>query len=181
MSEEKPDIRSLGQDKMQAMFAEFGQPKYRANQVYDWLWAKGVTSFDDMTNLPKGLREDMKERFEFRFFGETDEQHSNDGTVKSAFKTYDNKVIEGVLIPTEKRKTACISSQVGCSLACKFCATGKLKRLRNLTAAEIYDQVTMVDEQSMLKFGTHLTNIVYMGMGEPLLNYKNVVESVELI
>ncbi len=177
----KPDIRKMDPTKLEEMLKGLGQPAYRARQVHEWLWVKGAMSFDEMTSLPKKLRDELEGEFEFHKFSGLEEQISSDGTIKSAFKTFDAKVIEGVLIPTEKRKTACISSQIGCSLACKFCATGKLKRLRNLEASEIYDQVRLVDAQSMRTYGEHLTNIVYMGMGEPLLNYKNVMRSVELI
>ena len=108
-------------------------------------------------------------------------ERSNDGTIKYSLKLHDNKLVEGVLIPSKKRLTACISSQVGCSLSCTFCATGTLKLERNLNYAEIYDQIFILNEEALLNFGKPLSNIVYMGMGEPLLNYENLLKSIELV
>ena len=108
-------------------------------------------------------------------------QKSADGTIKNAVRLHDDLIVESVLIPTKKRTTACVSSQVGCSLDCSFCATARLKRMRNLNADEIYDQVVAIDRESRLYHDKPLTNIVYMGMGEPLMNYKNVLESIEKI
>lgn len=150
-------------------------------QVYEWLWKKNARSFDHMTNLSLELREKLKETFDFPALTLDATQQSVDGTWKLRFKTHDGHLIEGVLIPTEKRLTACVSSQIGCSLSCRFCATGTMDRVRNLSFEEIYDQVAMLDELSHAQFGKGLTNIVYMGMGEPLLNYKNVVRSTERI
>lgn len=150
-------------------------------QAYEWLWKKHVRSFDDMSNLSIDLRKKLSEDFEFNAIKVDATQYSHDGTVKSRFRTHDNHLIEGVLIPTEKRNTACVSSQVGCSLTCKFCATGKMERKRNLDFDEIYDQVALLNEQSEKVYGKKLTNIVYMGMGEPLLNYKNVLKSIDRI
>ncbi len=158
-----------------------GEPAFRARQVYSWLWEKSARSFDEMTNLSKPLREKLKEQFALNAIEVATSQISNDRTIKSGFRLHDGFVIEGVLIPTDDRMTACVSSQVGCSLTCKFCATGKLDRIRNLDAAEIYDQVAMIKQQSEEKYGIPLTNIVYMGMGEPLLNYANVLKSIERI
>jgi 23S rRNA (adenine2503-C2)-methyltransferase len=113
---------------------------------------------------------------------EVDEmQRSNDGTIKNAIKLHDNLIVESVLIPTETRTTACVSSQVGCSLDCNFCATARLKKMRNLNPDEIYDQVVAIDKQSRLYHNHKLSNIVFMGMGEPLLNYKNVLEAINKI
>ena len=158
-----------------------GEKKFRAKQVYEWLWQRSAHDFDAMTNLSKGFREQLKERFTINEVRVADKQVSNDGTVKNAFQLHDKHVVEGVLIPTDSRMTACISSQVGCSLTCAFCATGRLKRLRNLNPDEIYDQVVNLRDQAEELYQQPLTNIVYMGMGEPLLNYKNVLESVEKI
>jgi 23S rRNA (adenine2503-C2)-methyltransferase len=149
--------------------------------VYEWLWKKSARSFGEMTNLSKELRVKLEELFSINVIQEHVVQKSNDGTIKASYKLFDGNIVEGVLIPTDTRMTACVSSQVGCSLACKFCATGFLDRKRNLDAAEIYDQVVMLNKQAMENFGQPLSNIVYMGMGEPLLTYANVMESVDRI
>src|SRR5580698_8969968 len=175
------NIRHLKLKDITTWFQEKGEPSFRAKQVYEWLWKKSALSLDDMTNLPKATREVLKNNFEIHRFDNVISQVSKDGTVKNAFHLYDNKRVEGVLIPAEKRMTACISSQVGCSLDCKFCATGRLKRERNLGADEIYDEVVYIQKQTLEKYNTPLTNIVFMGMGEPLLNYNNVMEAIEKI
>jgi 23S rRNA (adenine2503-C2)-methyltransferase len=151
--------------------------------VYEWIWKKGANSFSEMTNLSKTFREKLKEKFFIDHIAEDVVQSSNDGTLKSRFRLHDGALIESVLIPVpaDNRYTVCVSSQVGCSLTCKFCATGQMKRVRNLTAGEIYDQVTKVNMQSMAHFDHPLTNIVYMGMGEPLLAYREVMESIKHI
>ena len=156
-------------------------PTFRAKQVYEWLWKKSVSSFEEMRNVSKETIQLLNEHFVILHAKITESQKSADRTIKSAFTLYDNNNIEGVLIPTKSRMTACISSQVGCSLTCKFCATGKLDRLRNLNAGEIYDQVFMLNEQALSNYNQKLSNIVYMGMGEPLLNYRNVLESIDKI
>ena len=177
----KKDIRELSQLELEEVFQEVGEPKFRAKQVHEWLWKKGVHSFEAMTNLSKKLREFLDENFAINGIELDKVQHSLDGTIKSRFRLYDGHLIESVLIPVpaDNRYTACVSSQVGCSLSCTFCATGRMKRVRNLDAGEIYDQVVLVNRQAEETFGHPLTNIVYMGMGEPLLAYKNVLESVE--
>jgi 23S rRNA (adenine2503-C2)-methyltransferase len=134
-----------------------------------------------MSNLSKPLRDWLKETFVINAVIISDQQVSNDRTIKCAMKLHDGNVVESVLIPTKSRMTACISSQVGCSLTCAFCATGKLKRLRNLNADEIYDQVALVKNLAETKYNQPLTNIVYMGMGEPLLNYAETIRSVDRI
>lgn len=179
--ETKTDIRQLSLETITEDLKEMGEPAFRARQVYSWLWEKSARTFDDMTNLSKPLREKLKERYVINAISVATSQVSNDRTIKSGFRLYDGHLIEGVLIPTEDRMTACVSSQVGCSLTCKFCATGKLERIRNLDASEIYDQVAMIRQQSEQEYGIPLSNIVYMGMGEPLLNYSNVIKSVERI
>ncbi|MFY0674677.1 MAG: 23S rRNA (adenine(2503)-C(2))-methyltransferase RlmN [Bacteroidia bacterium] len=177
----KKDIRSLKEEQLIALFAEISEPKFRAKQVHQWLWQKAVSSFDQMTNLPKALREKLNDQFEIREIEIADEQISEDGTIKFGFKVFDGEFIEGVLIPKGDRMTACISSQVGCSLTCKFCATASLDRKRNLDFFEIFDQVVIIDRKAKENYGKPLTNIVYMGMGEPLLNYANVKKSIEHI
>jgi 23S rRNA (adenine2503-C2)-methyltransferase len=182
MSEiKKRNIRALSQDELIEFFLANGEKKFRANQVFDWVWKKSFTSFDEMSNISKGTRELLNNNFYFNILTIDSKQISKDRTIKCGFKLYDGSIVEGVLIPTKKRMTACISSQVGCSLACEFCATGKLKRVRNLTYDEIYDQVVTINNLAEEHYGKGLTNIVYMGMGEPLLNYKNTLESIKKI
>lgn len=177
----KKDIRKLSLDELKTVVKSMGEKAFRAKQIYEWLWEKSATNISEMTNLSKALRERLEAEFEIRAVAVDQSQHSSDGTVKDAFKLYDDSIVEGVLIPTRDRSTACISSQVGCSLSCKFCATGYMKRVRNLEAGEIYDQVVLLNKQSLEVLERPLTNIVYMGMGEPLLNYKNVLQSIDRI
>jgi 23S rRNA (adenine2503-C2)-methyltransferase len=180
-AKEKIDIRSLNPEQLQQHFASLlGEEKsFRAKQVYEWLWKKSCFSFDEMSNISKELRAKLDENFVINNVKIHRSQYSADKTIKNSFILHDDHLIEGVLIPTTERMTACVSSQVGCSLTCKFCATGYMERKRNLDAAEIYDQVVLIDRQARENYGIPLSNIVYMGMGEPLLNYKNVLESVE--
>jgi 23S rRNA (adenine2503-C2)-methyltransferase len=178
---EKPNIRGFSKDQLKAFFVEKGEKPFRADQVYQWVWQKSAASFQDMTNLPKDLRLFLENHFQIHQLKIASSQRSKDGTIKIAFELHDGKFVEGVLIPANDRMTACISSQVGCSLDCKFCATARLKMMRNLSPDEIYDQVVAINEVAKKTYGKHLTNIVYMGMGEPLLNYKNVMTSIQLI
>ena len=177
----KPNIRELSEDELKRWFIENNEPGFRSKQVYEWLWQKSVRDFDAMSNLSKPLREKLFHSFTIHGAEIDTSQISRDRTIKNAFRLFDGNIVEGVLIPTETRMTACVSSQVGCSLSCKFCATGKLERIRNLEAGEIYDQVAILREQAEEKYGIPLSNIVYMGMGEPLLNYSNVIESINRI
>jgi 23S rRNA (adenine2503-C2)-methyltransferase len=177
----KKDIRALSLDQLTQVFEEIGEPAFRAKQVYDWLWAKRATDFSEMSNLSKKLREYLEEHFSINAVQIHELQVSSDRTIKCAMRLHDNYVVESVLIPHHERMTACISSQVGCSLTCKFCATGKLKRMRNLNADEIFDQVVLVKNTAMERYEAPLTNIVYMGMGEPLLNYAETLKSIEKI
>jgi len=181
MADTKRDIRKLKADELRQFFVQHGEKPFRAQQVYEWLWNKAVKDFDQMTNLSVNLRELLKQHFSINPIKVDRMQRSADGTIKNAVVLYDGLVVESVLIPTEKRITACVSSQVGCSLACNFCATARLKRMRNLSVDEIYDQVVAVKEQAETFFGRPLTNIVFMGMGEPLLNYANVISAIEKI
>lgn len=178
---QKPDIRNLELEEISEFFLQRGEKKFRAKQVYEWLWAKGVTRFEEMTNLSKPLRTVLARNFSIHPVRINNIQLSKDGTVKSGFLLYDDNVVEGVLIPTKARATACISSQVGCSLACSFCATGKLKFRRNLEIGEIFDQVTIIRKQANEQLNRQLTNIVLMGMGEPLLNYTNVLKAMNRV
>lgn len=177
----KINIRSLSQDELKNFFTEHGEKAFRAKQAWEWLWAKSARNFEEMSNLSKETRMMMNEHFTLPVVTVSDQQISSDKTIKSAFRLHDGNIVEGVLIPTDSRITACISAQVGCSLTCKFCATGKLDRLRNLDPEEMYDQVVLIRDQAMKKYKQTLTNIVYMGMGEPLLNYKNVLQSIDRI
>lgn len=161
--------------------ASIDEKRFRARQVYEWLWKKSASSFDEMSNLSKNLRDKLSEDFAIKPIKTKMAQYSNDGTIKSVFELHDTNVIEGVLIPADDRMTACVSSQVGCSLSCKFCATGYMERMRNLDPGEIYDQVVAIDKLAKENFDHPLTNIVFMGMGEPLLNYKNVMEGIHRI
>ena len=177
----KKDIRTLDSTALKEAILGLGEKGFRAKQIEEWIWTKGASSFEEMSNLSKGLRDRLNEEFSLQRIDIADQQFSNDGTIKCAFDVRAGQVVEGVLIPTSKRMTACISSQAGCSLACKFCATGRLKLLKNLTAGEIYDQVEMIRSMAQEQYDQGLTNIVYMGMGEPLLNYREVLASVDRI
>jgi 23S rRNA (adenine2503-C2)-methyltransferase len=177
----KKDIRALSKEALQDFFKTQGLQTYRATQVYQWLWSKGVHDFDKMTNLSKETRSLLDTYFTINHIAVDQQQRSKDGTFKNAIKLHDNRVVESVLIPAKNRTTACVSSQVGCSLDCKFCATSKLDRMRNLNVDEIFDQVVAIDQQSKTYFDIPLSNIVFMGMGEPLMNYKNVIESIDKI
>lgn len=173
------NIRNLSLKELQEAFVSRNEKPFRAKQVYEWLWKKNAASFEEMTNLSKELRELLQSDFYIDHIQLQDQQISKDKTIKCAFTIEEGKVVEGVLIPTTSRMTACISSQVGCSLSCTFCATGRLKLLRNLSAGEIVDQVVYLKNQAEERYGQNLSNIVYMGMGEPLLNYKNVLHSID--
>ena len=175
------NIRTLSLAEIEQYFEELGEKKFRAKQLWEWLWQKKAQSFADMSNLSKELRQKLGEQFTLPALTINSTQYSADGTVKSGFKTHDGHLVEGVLIPTEKRYTACVSSQIGCSLSCKFCATGYIDRKRNLNFDEIYDEVVLINQQSERIYNHKLTNIVFMGMGEPLLNYKNVMKAIERI
>ncbi len=177
----KKNIRHLGLNDLEAFFETLNEKKFRAKQVYEWLWTRQAQTFDAMTNLSKDLRAKLEENFTLPALSVDTTQYSGDGTVKSRFRTWDKHLVEGVLIPTDERKTACVSSQIGCSLSCKFCATGYMDRKRNLDFDEIFDEVVLINEQSEKVFNKKLTNIVFMGMGEPLLNYKNVLKAIERI
>lgn len=175
------NIREINSTELKQTLVDWGEKPFRAKQIEEWIWSKGAGSFEEMSNLSVALRERLKDSFQLSRIELAEQQFSADGTIKCAFDVRAGQVIEGVLIPTSKRMTACISSQVGCSLACKFCATGKLKLLKNLTAAEIYDQVEMIRSMAIEHYDQPLSNIVYMGMGEPLLNYSAVLESIDRI
>lgn len=181
MATEKKDIRALTKEQLRDFFVKEGDKAFRGNQVYEWLWQKSAHNFEDMTNVSKETRAMLEANFVINHIRVDQMQRSNDGTIKNAVKLHDNLTVESVLIPTTTRTTACVSSQVGCSLDCKFCATARLKRMRNLNPDEIYDQVVVIDNQSKLYFDRPLSNIVFMGMGEPLMNYNNVLKAIDKI
>ena len=181
MKNGKKDIRALTKEQLQQFFVGQGDKSFRGTQVYEWLWGKGAHSFEDMTNISKETRAMLEENYVINHIKVDQIQRSSDGTIKNAVKLHDDLTVESVLIPTKTRTTACVSSQVGCSLDCKFCATAKLKRMRNLNPDEIYDQVVAIDNESRLYFDKPLSNIVFMGMGEPLMNYNNVMKAIEKI
>ncbi|MEO1546481.1 MAG: 23S rRNA (adenine(2503)-C(2))-methyltransferase RlmN [Bacteroidota bacterium] len=181
MQQNKKDIRALTKAQIRTFFEERGDKAFRGNQVYEWLWQKSAHTFDEMTNISLETRKKLEDTFVINHIEVDQMQRSSDGTIKNAVKLHDGLVVESVLIPTETRTTACVSSQVGCSLDCKFCATARLKRMRNLNPDEIYDQVVAIDQQSRLYFDRPLSNIVFMGMGEPLMNYNNVLKAIDKI
>lgn len=181
MQTEKRDIRALTKEQLRDFFVSNGDKAFRGNQVYEWLWQKRAHSFEDMTNVSKETRAMLEANFVINHIKVDTMQRSEDGTVKNAVRLHDDLIVESVLIPTETRTTACVSSQVGCSLDCNFCATARLKRMRNLNPDEIYDQVAAIDNESRLYYNRPLSNIVFMGMGEPLMNYNNVMAAIEKI
>jgi 23S rRNA (adenine2503-C2)-methyltransferase len=181
MSTQKKDIRALTKEQLRDFFVKQGDKAFRGNQVYEWLWQKSAHNFDDMTNISLATRTMLENHFVINHIKVDTLQRSSDGTVKNAVKLHDGLIVESVLIPTKSRTTACVSSQVGCSLDCKFCATARLKRMRNLNPDEIYDQVVAIDKESRLYFDRPLSNIVFMGMGEPLMNYNNVLKAIDKI
>jgi 23S rRNA (adenine2503-C2)-methyltransferase len=181
MQIDKKDIRALTKEQLRQFFVTNGDKAFRGNQVYEWLWQKRAHTFEDMTNVSKETRAMLEANFVINHIKVDTLQRSEDGTVKNAVRLHDDLIVESVLIPTETRTTACVSSQVGCSLDCNFCATARLKRMRNLEPGEIYDQVAAIDNESRLYFDRPLSNIVFMGMGEPLMNYPNVMKAIDMI
>jgi len=177
----KKDIRSLTELEFKDILISNSFKPYRAKQVFHWLWNKSIYNFSEMNNLPDDLISFLEKNFVINSIRVHKMQKSSDGTIKNAIELFDGLVVECVLIPTKDRITACVSSQVGCSLNCKFCATARLKRMRNLNPDEIYDQVVLIRRQAKEFFKRSLTNIVFMGMGEPLMNYNNVLKSIDKI
>ena len=175
------NLRDSSLGDLERMMIEMGEPKYRAKQVYEWIWQKFAGDVQEMSNIPKELREKIAASYTIPKVNIHHSQYSSDGTIKNRLQLHDKHFVESVLIPGDKRLTGCISSQVGCSLSCKFCATGYMDRKRNLDFDEIVDEVTLLNEQSEKHYGKPLSNIVFMGMGEPLLNYKNVLKAIERI
>lgn len=181
MEIKKKDIRALTKEQLREFFVKNDDKAFRGNQVYEWLWQKSAHSFEAMTNVSIETRQMLQDNFVINHIKVDQIQRSSDGTIKNAVRLHDDLIVESVLIPTTSRTTACVSSQVGCSLDCKFCATSRLKRMRNLNPDEIYDQVVAIDNESRLYHNRALSNIVFMGMGEPLMNYNNVLKAIEKI
>ena len=175
----KINIRTQTLAELEAFFISNNEKSYRAKQVYDWLWLKSAHNFDTMTNIPLPIRNLLQSHFFINNIQINKLLKSSDGTIKVSFKLHDYKLVEGVLIPEKQRVTACISSQVGCALNCGFCATGKLGFIRNLEHDEIFDEVVLLRNLSIEHYSVPLSNIVYMGMGEPLMNYDNVLRSIQ--
>ena len=179
MREKLKDIRTLSIDSLRDFFIQNKFQSYRGDQVYEWIWKKGIHDFNQMSNLSKELRNLLINNFKINHVDIDFFKKSNDGTIKNSVKLHDGLFVESVLIPSKNRSTACVSSQVGCSLNCKFCATSKIKRLRNLNMDEIFDQVILMDKQSRTNFNRSISNIVFMGMGEPLMNYNNMIAAIK--
>ncbi len=177
---QKEDVRNLSCEELSQYFVGIGEETFRAAQVFEWIYQKGAWSFEAMTNLPKGLRERLKQDFNLQPNTISQKQISQEGTTKFLFDLFDHEKIESVLIPTPTRTTACISTQAGCKFGCKFCASGIGGWSRNLTCAEILTQVLHVKEES-LKHRRPLSNIVFMGTGEPLDNFENLFKAVKII
>lgn len=175
------NLRLVPIEELQEQLAIWQEPKFRAKQIQEWLWKKQVRSISEMTNLSLNLREKLSEIYHIPTIKVDLSQYSEDGTIKNRLRLPDGHIIESVLIPTETRMTACVSSQAGCGLSCKFCATGYLKKGRDVHFDEIVEEVTMLNELAQKEYGRHLSNIVFMGMGEPLLNYKNVMKAIKII
>jgi len=178
---DKKDIRAISLEELKNFLVLHNEKAFRAKQIWEWIWKKSVRSISEMSNISKELRNLLNDNFEILPITLKFSQKSKDGTIKAGFSLSDGKIIEGVLIPSSDRTTACISSQVGCNLNCKFCATGKIKMQRNLTCGEIYDQVVEINKLSLEVYNYPLSNVVIMGMGEPLLNYDNVLAGIDKI
>ncbi|NLA23809.1 MAG: 23S rRNA (adenine(2503)-C(2))-methyltransferase RlmN [Bacteroidales bacterium] len=181
MSAQKPDIREISQEEISDFVKSSGEKPFRLKQLNEWLWIKGAQSFDEMTSLSKAFRDKLNENFSFKTIEIFQEQHSKDKTVKIAFRLFDLSIIEGVLIPSSNRVTACISSQVGCAMNCKFCATGSMGYKRNLSIGEVFDQFTILNKRSIEIYEKPLSNIVVMGMGEPFMNFDNLMFALNKI
>lgn len=177
----KTDIRQASDEALLKFLAEHNEKPYRLKQLKPWLWKHFIGSFKDIRNMPAGLIEAFSSAFTLTMCETINTLEDTDGTEKAAFRLVDNQVIEGVLIPAADRFTACISTQAGCPVRCAFCATGSLGFKRNLSSAEIYGQFVNLNRRAVEKWGKPLTNIVLMGMGEPLLNYEEVIRFINLI
>ena len=175
------DIRLITPENLEQLLKKNKFPIYRSKQIQNWARKIDIQSFNQMSNLPNDLIQFLSENFKLNKLKVKTIKKSFDGTIKFAIQLYENLIVEAVLIPSNKRITACVSSQVGCSLDCNFCATSKIKKMRNLESYEIFDQIMLLNKEAINHFSYPITNIVFMGMGEPLLNYKNVIESIDQI
>lgn len=185
--EDRVNVKALDREGLEAYVQTLGQPAYRGRQLYKWLYGKGATTFDLMTDLPQDFRAELSRKAAIERIRLDQLQTASDQTVKALFDLPSGRKIETVLIPDidergdARRLTVCVSSQVGCAMGCAFCATGLMGFQQNLTAGEIFDQVWFMNELAQERFGRPITNIVYMGMGEPLLNYDHVLQSIALL
>ena len=172
------NLYDLSRDEIEALLKEWGEPAYRAQQLYNWLYERRVATFDEMSNLPKSLRDRLEQETVPGTLQVVEEQSSNDGTIKRLYQLHDGQLIESVLMPyADHRRTACISSQAGCAMGCVFCATGQMGFARNLTSTEIFEQAMRFSRELEAK-GERLSNVVLMGMGEPFHNYDAVMEAI---
>lgn len=185
--DEKTDLKALGREELEAFVKELGEPGYRGRQIFKWIYGKGAISFEEMTDLPKDFRERLGERALVRRLEPIQLRTASDETVKALFTLPSGRSFETVLIPdiapdgTPTRLTVCVSSQVGCAMGCAFCATGMMGFEENLKAGVIFDQAWFMNKLAAERYRRKISNIVYMGMGEPLLNYDNVVGSISLL
>ena len=184
---EKTNLKALDSGELQDFCSKLGLQSYRADQIFQWLYQKGVTEFSEMTNLSKDLREKLEGVAEIHSLKLVARQQSEDGTIKYLFQLHSGEKVESVLIPNfddegnAKRLTVCVSSQVGCVFGCSFCATGKMGFFENLTHGQIVDQVQFINREAEYIHNKGITNVVYMGMGEPLHNYRPVMESARIL
>jgi 23S rRNA (adenine2503-C2)-methyltransferase len=180
-STEKVDLKNLTQEQLVEFVESLGQPAFRGRQILSWLYRPGITEFSRMTDLAKEFRAILADKAEISRLEEPQREVSSDGTVKFGFRLDDQRVIESVLIPEEDRNTLCVSSQVGCAMGCSFCLTGKMGFARNLTPAEIVNQVCFVRDWMIENDQGKLTNLVFMGMGEPLANLDNLLPALSIV
>ena len=187
MTDRLPDLRDLGADALEALALELGEPRFRGRQLFKWVHEKGASSFAEMTDLPASFRDRLTASASLGSLVEVTRQQATDQTIKSLFRLPSGRHIETVLIPdlddvgAAKRLTVCVSSQVGCAMGCTFCATGLMGFQENLTAGQIADQVRFMNTVAHETFGRGITNVVYMGMGEPMQNYAAVTQSTALL
>ncbi|MEP0545893.1 MAG: 23S rRNA (adenine(2503)-C(2))-methyltransferase RlmN [Rhodothermales bacterium] len=186
-SARRADLKAMDRAELEAFAASLGQPAFRGRQLFKWLYGKGAADFTSMTDLPQAFRDRLEAVAAISGLDEVQRQTATDQTVKSLFRLPSGREVESVLIPDfdaegkPKRLTVCVSSQVGCAMGCHFCATGLMGFHQNLTAGEIFDQVRRMNEVAEERFGRGITNVVYMGMGEPLQNYAAVLKSAALL
>ena len=173
----KPHLLGMSLPDLEALLISMGEPRFRGKQVQEWVFRHLETDFGKMTNLPKGVQEKLAEAVVASTLSVKAVQVSTDGTTKWALETHDGHVFETVLIPTEDRRSLCVSSQIGCAMGCTFCRTATMGFIRNLTLGEILEQVHFVNRHLKEKDGTRLSKVIFMGMGEPLLNLENVARA----